>query len=77
MIQIMAKSKSDLFKEITAVLERPHVNDYYKKYLENQVQGNTIDEIQHGIESGLITQYEGLCLTFIIAFQWNIKNIWP
>jgi hypothetical protein len=66
-------SKKELFLELTGVLEKPDVKQFYERYLQNDSQGNTVSTVELGIKNAQISIHDGLLLSMVIAMQWDIK----
>ena len=65
--------KKQLIKECLIVLKRSHVEQWYQENLEGKDQKETINSLMIGVNSQSITEYEALCIAFIVGFQWTEK----
>jgi len=66
-------TKEELTKEIAKLLQQPLIEDFYKRYLENDSQGNTIITLTTGVKSGKLTIEQALSIALIVGIQWEVK----
>lgn len=65
--------KRELLKECARILETPEVTAWYKKNLESQSQGKTINTLEKAVKSGEISLRAALCIALIVGVQWDEK----
>jgi hypothetical protein len=66
-------NKKEMMKKALEVFTSDRVQKWYSANLEGNNQGNTIDQVGHGVMHGEISMTDGLVILFIIGYQWNEK----
>jgi hypothetical protein len=64
-------TKQELEKELAETLSQPIIEDFYKQYLENDSQGNTVITLETGVKNGKITIEQALKIALLVGIQWK------
>ena len=64
-------TKKELEEQIMKVMQQPMIEEFYKKYMENYSQGDTIITLEAGIKNGMITSEQALMIALLVGIEWR------
>lgn len=65
--------KKKLLEESMEVMQKVHVQVWYRNNLEGKNQYYTIQRLREGVRHGHLSISEALCIALVVGLQWNVK----